>query len=68
MGDWDVNWAAVAPLLALAVAFIAYCIVDVARHKVRHLPKWAWIVICCGSVPMGGIVYLLIGKDPGDSR
>lgn len=54
-------WAALAPLIVVALAFVVYCIVDISRHEVRHLPKWAWIMICCISVPLGGIVYLLVG-------
>ena len=59
----DIPWAAVAPLLVVAVAFVAYCWVDISRNDVRHLPKWAWVIVCTLSVPVGGIVYLLIGRD-----
>lgn len=58
----DVPLAAVLPLVVLAVAFVAYCLIDIARHDVRHLPKWAWALICVLSVPFGGIVYLLVGR------
>jgi hypothetical protein len=61
----DVPWAAVAPLIVLGVAFILYCLVDLSRHEVKYLPKWAWAVLCVVSVPMGGIVYLLVGRDTG---
>jgi len=37
--------------------------VDLARSPVRYLPKWAWALICFFSVPIGGIVYLLVGKE-----
>ncbi len=49
----------------LALAFVGYCLVDIARHDVRHLPKWVWALICLLSVPLGGIVYLLVGRDHG---
>ena len=55
--------AAWAPLAVLAVAFVGYCLVDLARTQVRYLPKWAWALVCVLSVPLGGIVYLLIGKE-----
>jgi hypothetical protein len=61
----DVNWVALAPIVVMAVAFVAFCLVDIARHEVRHLPKWAWALVCVFSVPLGGIVYLLVGRDPG---
>lgn len=56
------------PVIVLAVAFVVFCLVDLARHEVRHLPKWAWAVVCCISVPLGGIVYLMVGRDPGSDR
>ncbi len=55
--------AALAPLVVLAVAFVAYCEIDLARAPtVRLLPKWAWAVLCVASVPIGGIAYLLFGR------
>jgi len=63
-----INWAAFAPILVLLLAFIAYCLVDLARHPVKYLPKWAWaLIICLFSVPIGGIVYLIVGRDSGRS-
>jgi uncharacterized membrane protein len=62
----DIPWAAVAPILVLVLALVAYCIVDIARHDVRYLPKWAWIVVCClFSMPIGAIIYLIVGRDSG---
>ncbi len=63
----DIPWAALAPLIILTVAFVAYCLYDITRHEVEHLPKWAWAVICVLSVPLGGIIYLLIGRRAGPS-
>lgn len=59
-----INWAAFLPLIALALGFLAYCLVDLSRNDVRYLPKWAWALICFASIPFGGIVYLLVGRDP----
>jgi hypothetical protein len=55
--------AAWAPLVVLAVVFVGYCLFDVFRSDVRYLPRWAWAAVCVLSVPMGGIVYLLIGRE-----
>lgn len=62
------SWAALAPVVVLVVAFVAYCLVDITRHDVRHLPKWAWAAICVLSVPLGGIAYLLFGRAHHDHR
>jgi hypothetical protein len=56
----------VIPLLVLAVGFEVYCLVDLARaEEVRHLPKWAWAILCLGvglTIPFGGIAYLVFGR------
>jgi hypothetical protein len=50
-------------VLALAAAFDAFCLVDIARaSRVRFLPKWAWALICLAQTPAGGIGYLCIGR------
>ncbi len=59
----DISWAAIAPLLILGLAFVVYCWVDISRNEVKHLPKWAWAVVAAISIPIGGIVYLAIGRD-----
>ncbi|RKQ91161.1 phospholipase D-like protein [Solirubrobacter pauli] len=59
------EWAAFAPIIVLGVAFVVYCLVDIVRGEVQHLPKWAWAAICLLSVPLGGIVYLLLGRRQG---
>ncbi|GGO34672.1 PLDc N-terminal domain-containing protein [Streptomyces lasiicapitis] len=54
---------ALLPVVILVVSFVGYCLVDLARaDAARHLPKWLWAVICVASVPLGGILYLSIGR------
>jgi len=62
VADQAVPWAALVPVVVILLAFVAYCLVDIARSDVRYLPKWAWVVICLISIPAGGIIYLLIGR------
>jgi hypothetical protein len=59
----SVPWAAIVPLVVLAVAFVGYCLYDLSRSQVRYLPKWAWALVCLVSIPVGGILYLTIGRD-----
>ena len=55
--------AALLPILLVGVGFIAFCLVDLIRRPaVRYLPRWAWGLICCISVPLGGIIYLTVGR------
>ena len=60
--DDGIPWAALAPVIVVAVGFVVFCLVDIARNEVRHLPKWLWVLICVLSIPLGGIVYLLVGR------
>ncbi len=54
------------PLALLFVAgagFVALCLTSLARTaEVRYLPKWGWAVFCAVSVPLGGIIYLSVGR------
>jgi hypothetical protein len=61
--DTSIPWAAIVPFLVISLGFVAYCLWDLSRSPVRHLPKWAWALICLCSIPLGGIVYLIVGKD-----
>lgn len=58
----DVPIAALAPLVVLALTWVAWCWWDISRGPVLHLPKWAWALICVLSVPLGGMIYLLVGR------
>ncbi len=54
---------ALAPLVLLALALVAYCLYDIAKaERVRHLPKWAWALICMLSIPLGPLAYLVLGR------
>lgn len=60
-------WAGLIPVAVLAVGFVIYCVVDIAHHDVKIIPKWAWIVVSCASIPLGGIAYLLFGRGSNRS-
>jgi ABC-2 type transport system ATP-binding protein len=64
----DLDTAAIVALVlvaAVAVTLVVACLVDLSRREVRHLPRWAWaLVIVFGSVPVGPLLYLLIGRVP----
>jgi hypothetical protein len=56
--------AALAPLIVLALVYVVWVVRDILASEVRHLPRWGWIVVTIVSIPFGGIVYLLIGREP----
>ncbi len=55
--------AAWAPVVIAGVGFVGFCLVDLARHPVRLLPKPVWAAVVVLSVPLGGVAYLLFGRD-----
>lgn len=55
--------AALAPLVLLIVGFEIWCVRSIVTHEPKVLPRWAWILVCLASVPLGGIVYLLVGRS-----
>ena len=49
--------------LALLAGWEILCLSQVAAaERVRFLPRWVWGVACLISVPLGGVLYLLIGR------
>jgi hypothetical protein len=56
--------AALIPFIVILVAFQVYCLLDLYRaDQVRQFPKWVWVIICFISVPLGGIAYLVFGRE-----
>ena len=53
-------------LAVLAVSVVAAALIDLTRHDVRVLPKWAWGLIILVAFPFGVIAYLVVGRSrPG---
>ncbi len=49
--------------VALVAGWEVFCLADLARaDRVRFLPRWAWAVACLIQIPLGGVLYLLIGR------
>ena len=49
---------------------IGACLVDLARHEARHLPKPVWaLIIVVVSFPLGALAWFLVGRVPrGEER
>jgi hypothetical protein len=59
-----IPWAALAPLAVIELALLVYCLVDLVRHpRPRHIPRWAWVLICLFVNPLGSIAYLIVGRS-----
>ncbi|MVU78474.1 hypothetical protein GPX89_14615 [Nocardia sp. ET3-3] len=55
--------AALVPLAVVGLAFVGFCWYDLSRSRVKYLPKWLWAIVCLVSIPLGGIIYLVVGRD-----
>lgn len=53
------------PVLILAALLIGWSLIDIARKPVQHLPKWAWALIVLLAIPLGAVIYLIIGRARG---
>jgi hypothetical protein len=48
---------------ALVVGWEVLCLGEVGRAgRVRFLPRWLWAAACLLMIPVGGIVFLLVGR------
>lgn len=54
---------------AVALLIVVAALVDLSRHEVQHMPRWAWVlVICLASVPIGAIAYFAFGRKVGEGE
>lgn len=54
------NFSAWLPIFLLAVAFSAILLVHLSRNDVPYMSKWAWAALIVLTMPLGGVVYLLV--------
>ena len=52
-----------APIIILEVVLVGFCLYRLTRDRVRFLPKWAWALIIIFIQLIGGIAFLLIGRE-----
>jgi ABC-2 type transport system ATP-binding protein len=56
---------AVLVLAVVGLVALVLVLVDLARHDVRHLPKWAWaLIVIFVSFPVGASAYFVSGRVP----
>jgi len=49
--------------LALLIGWEILCLGQVVlAERVRFLPRWTWAIACLIFIPLGGILYLLVGR------
>ena len=54
----------IVPLILLACLYLGACFYSIFKSAhVKHLPKRAWALVCIISIPLGGILYFIVGRD-----
>ena len=54
-------------VLVIFTVFVTVFAASASAASVRVLPKWLWVVLCLVATPIGGILYLALGR-PIDGR
>jgi len=52
-----------APVILLEVALVVFCLYRLTKDRVKFLPKWAWALIILFIQLIGGLAFLLIGRE-----
>ncbi|MGQ2914248.1 PLDc N-terminal domain-containing protein [Microbacterium aurantiacum] len=58
--------AAFMPPLILAAALIILCLIDITlKPRVRHFPTLVWVLLVVLLIPLGAVLYLIVGRERG---
>ena len=52
-----------APIILLEISLVIFCLYRLTKDKVKFLPKWEWALIILCIQLIGGIAFLLIGRE-----
>lgn len=52
------------PIIILIIIYLIVCYHDLYKiNMVKYLPKWVWSIIIIISIPLGGVIYFLLGRE-----
>ena len=52
------------PIIILIIIYLIICYHDLYKiNMVKYLPKWVWSIIIIISIPLGGVIYFLLGRE-----
>lgn len=54
--------------LVIFTVFVAVFAASSDRREVRLIPKWVWVLLCVVLTPIGGILYLTLGRPVGQDK
>ena len=54
----------IVPLIVIQFALLLYALIDlVRRERVKHLPKWLWLLIILFGEMLGPLIYIILGRE-----
>ncbi|MFB6466429.1 PLD nuclease N-terminal domain-containing protein [Cytobacillus sp. Hz8] len=57
-----INWALVAPLIAIEAILLIVALIDLARIHATNGPKWVWAIVIIFVSIIGPILYFIFGR------
>ena len=52
------------PIIVIQFGLMVYALLDLAhRERVKHLPKWLWLLIILLGELVGPLIYLVVGRE-----
>lgn len=54
------NLAAWLPFFVLFAVFSLVLLVHLVRNEVPYMPKWAWALLIVLTMPLGGVLYVVV--------
>jgi hypothetical protein len=55
-------------VLVIFTVFVTVFAASAKKNEVRLLPKWLWIILCVVVTPIGGLLYLAVGRPLGGPK
>lgn len=52
-------------VLLIFTVFVTVFAASADRNSVRLLPKYVWVLLCLFVTPVGGVLYLTLGRPNG---
>lgn len=62
MGNLDINWGLILPILILQVVLMLFALVSCIKQEETNGPKWVWILSILFISLFGPILYFVIGR------
>ncbi len=66
--DFDILSPVILPIIAIILLLIIFALVDLYRNKSRRKNVLVWTIIIILVIPLGPILYFILGRKDSDKR